>query len=107
MISLGYYCSTRHFFTTYCVNCACVDRTTPTYCKILPIILGIILNSFVHLLFSKLCWNNLSSPTCHQERGTKHSGETPLMIASRGGHVDIVRLLIEAKAQVNTQKEVW
>ena len=53
MISLGYYCSTHHFFTTYCFNCACVDRTTPTYCKILPIILGIILNSFVHLLFSK------------------------------------------------------
>ena len=48
MISLGYYCSTRHFFTTYCVNCACVDRTTPTYYKILPIILGIILNSFVY-----------------------------------------------------------
>ena len=63
MISLGYYCSTRHFFTTYCFNCACVDRTTPTYCKILPIILGIILNSFVHLLFSKLCRNNLSSPS--------------------------------------------
>ena len=61
MISLGYYCSIRHFFTTYCFNSACVDRTTPTYCKILPIILGIILNSLVHLLFSKLCWNNLSS----------------------------------------------
>ena len=45
--------------------------------------------------------------TCHQESGTIHSGETPLMIASRGGHVDIVRLLIETKAQVNTQKEVW
>ena len=44
--------------------------------------------------------------TCHQECGTIHSGETPLIIASRGGHADIVRLLIEAKTQVNEQKEV-
>ena len=29
------------------------------------------------------------------------------MTASVEGHVDIVRTLIEAKAQVNTQKEVW
>ena len=29
------------------------------------------------------------------------------MTASFEGHVDIVRTLIEAKAQVNTQKEVW
>ena len=29
------------------------------------------------------------------------------MTASFEGHVDIVRLLIEAKAQVNTQGEVW
>ena len=28
------------------------------------------------------------------------------MIVSFHGHVDIVRMLIEAKAQVNTQKEV-
>ena len=48
-----------------------MDRTTPTYCKILPIILGIILNSFVHLLFSKLCRNNLSSP---RERGGRERG---------------------------------
>ena len=34
------------------------------------------------------------------------TGVTPLMKASREGHVDIVRLLIEAKAQINTQKEV-
>ena len=29
------------------------------------------------------------------------------MTASFEGYVDIVRLLIEAKAQVNIQKEVW
>ena len=34
------------------------------------------------------------------------NGQTPLMEASFEGHVDIVRLLIEAKAQINTQKEV-
>ena len=30
---------------------------------------------------------------------------TPLMIASFKGHVDIVRLLVEAKAQLNRQTE--
>ena len=34
-------------------------------------------------------------------------GRTPLMTASFEGHVDIVRALIEARAQVNTRKEVW
>ena len=34
------------------------------------------------------------------------NGWTPLMTASIEGHVDIVRLLIEAKAEVNTQEEV-
>ena len=34
------------------------------------------------------------------------SGVTPLMTASFDGHVDIVRILIEAKAQINTQNEV-
>ena len=29
------------------------------------------------------------------------------MAASLEGHVDIVKILVEAKAQVNTQKEVW
>ena len=46
----------------HAIYCAYVNRTTPTYCKILPIILGIILNSFVHLLFSNYARNNLSSP---------------------------------------------
>ena len=34
------------------------------------------------------------------------TGWTPLMMASFKGHDDIVRILIEAKAQVNTQEEV-
>ena len=33
-------------------------------------------------------------------------GRTPLMAASFKGHADIVQLLIEAKAQVDTQEEV-
>ena len=33
-------------------------------------------------------------------------GWTPLMTASYEGHVDIVRILIEAKAQINMQEEV-
>ena len=32
---------------------------------------------------------------------------TPLMAASFEGHVDIVKILIEAKAQINTQEEVY
>lgn len=34
------------------------------------------------------------------------NGQTPLMVASFKGRVDIVRILIEAKAQVNIKKEV-
>ena len=34
------------------------------------------------------------------------TGWTPLMKASRKGHVDIVRIMIDAKAQVSTQEEV-
>ena len=34
-------------------------------------------------------------------------GRTPLMTASFQGHADIVQTLIEAKAQINTQKEVY
>ena len=34
------------------------------------------------------------------------SGWTPLMTASFEGHIAIVRLLVEAKAQVNKQTEV-
>ena len=33
-------------------------------------------------------------------------GWTPLMMACFKGHIDIVRLLVQAKAQVNTQTEV-
>ena len=34
------------------------------------------------------------------------NGWTPLMIAASEGHVDIVRMLFEAKTQINTQDEV-
>ena len=34
------------------------------------------------------------------------NGWNPLMAASCEGHVDIVRLLLKAKAQVNTQEKV-
>ena len=34
------------------------------------------------------------------------NGMTPLMKASFEGHVDVVRLLIEAKAQINTRRKV-
>ena len=37
----------------------------------------------------------------------KQDGTTPLMTASFEGHADIVQSLIEAKAQVNTQEEVY
>ena len=33
-------------------------------------------------------------------------GSTPLMAASIEGHVDIVRMFIEAKSQINTQDQV-
>ena len=35
------------------------------------------------------------------------NGWTPLMTASFEGHADIVQTLIEAKAQINTQEEVY
>ena len=55
-------CSIRHFFTTYC---ATVHVWIGPRLLIARYCLGIILNSFVHLLFSKFCRNNLSSPsTC-------------------------------------------
>ena len=38
---------------------------------------------------------------------TSQDGRTPLMTASRGGHIGIVRLLIEAKAHINTRDKVW
>ena len=37
---------------------------------------------------------------------SSQTGETPLMVAASEGHVDIVRTLMEAKAQVNTQNKV-
>ena len=35
------------------------------------------------------------------------NGWTPLMTASFEGHADIVQTLIEVKAQINTQREVY
>ena len=35
------------------------------------------------------------------------NGRTPLIRASFKGHADIVQTLIEAKAQINTQEEVY
>ena len=45
---------------------------------------------------------NCSFVRCH----ALQYGRTPLMAASFEGHVDIVRVLIEAKAQINTLDEV-
>lgn len=41
----------------------------------------------------------------HSEYSTQ-SGWTPLMAASFEGHVEVMRQLIEAKAEINTQKKV-
>ena len=38
---------------------------------------------------------------------TMKMGETPLYVASRGGHVEIVKLLIQRKADVNICKQVY
>ena len=35
------------------------------------------------------------------------NGWTPLMIASSNGHVDVVRVLIEAHADIHSQDKVW
>lgn len=34
-------------------------------------------------------------------------GITPLMVASSRGHVDVVRVLIEARADIHSQDKVW
>jgi len=38
---------------------------------------------------------------------TVQNGPTPLMIASSNGHVDVVRALIEAHADIHSQDKVW
>ena len=62
-----------------------------------------IANSSLTILYHLRCYHSLDVPNIHVYSQT---GWTPLKGASSKGHVDIVRLLIEAKAQINTQKEV-
>ena len=35
------------------------------------------------------------------------NGMTPLMTAASNGHVDVVNVLIEAHADIHSQKKVW
>ena len=53
-------------------------------------------------------WHTSQSSTIYGNTYSIHSqnGWTPLMRASFEGHIAIVRLLVEAKAQLNRQTEV-
>ena len=57
------------------------------------------LSTYIHILYSVY-----THPT--YLNNSMQRGWTPLMIASFNGHVDIVRTLIKADIQVNTQEEV-
>ena len=63
------------------------------------VVLLLVLVFFFYLCLRVLCFQVLSS--IHSQ-----DGWNPLMIASFKGHVAIVKLLIKAKAQLNTQLEV-
>ena len=54
----------------------------------------------------KVMWLHRSSMCLHDFMILLQDGWTPLMTASCEGHTDVVQTLIEAKAQIDTQREV-
>ena len=62
----------------------------------------------VHVLYL-ISLHNISQPLYignHISLSLLQSGQTPLMRASSGGHVEVVRILIVSQAQLNSQDEV-